>query len=86
MVIQPLKHCIHSIVLWDLELLLVSSGKLAFWNKARKSSDILINPPKTHQGNHKTLELARLNVIDLVRRGGFCVLLYVVQLNCQRGA
>jgi len=65
-----LKHCIHSIVLRDLKLLLMSFGKLAFRSKASKSSDILIKPPKTHQGSHKTLELARLNVTDLVRRGG----------------
>ena len=65
-----LKHRIHSIVLRDLELLLMSFGKLAFRSKASKSSDILTKPPKTHQGSHKTLELARLNVIDLVRRGG----------------
>ena len=64
----------------------MSSGKLAFRKKARKSSEILIKPSKTHQGTHKTLELARLNVINLVRRGGFCVLLYVVQLDCRRGA
>ena len=71
-----LKHRIHSIVLRDLELLLMSFGKLAFRSKASKSSEILIKPPKTHQGSHKTLELARLNVIDLVRRGGsvsFCI-------------
>ena len=63
---QPLKHRIHSIVLQDLELLLVSSGKLAFQSIAIRNSDILMKPPKTHQGSHKTLELAGMNVIDLV--------------------